>query len=251
MLQNEPLLKPRRGEKQRPHKIDLPRPAVQKGLNPRVLVIGRKRASLLIFKTQDDLREATQALIAVQPEFAPVLSLLGLPSLRRVPNTLESLLLIVTEQFLSLKAAAAIWGRVKTRLGEISSQTLLEISQPELVTLGLSRAKAKCFHACAKAETDFENSKELRSDLLKIWGVGPWTADIFMLTALGEADAWPVGDVALQIAVQNLFGLVSRPTSVEMEKIAQPWRPARAAAARLLWAHYRHMKALPQAPSQN
>ena len=215
------------------------------------MAIGRKRASHLIFKTEDDLLEATQALIAVQPEFAPVLNLLGMPSLRRVPNTLDSLLLIVTEQFLSLRAAAAIWGRVKARLGEISPHAVLEISQAEFVTLGLSRAKAKCFHACAMAEIDFENRTTLRRDLLEIWGIGPWTADIFMLTAMGEADAWPAGDVALQIAAQNLLGLATRPSYTEMENIAKAWRPVRAAAARLLWAHYRHLKALPQAPSQN
>ncbi len=251
MLQSGPLLKLRSGEKQSLFNLGLPKPAAQKGQSPRVLAIGRKRASHLIFKTQEDLMQATQALIVVEPKFAPVLNLLGLPSLRRIPNNLESLLLIVTEQFLSLKAAAAIWVRVKTRLGEISPQAIFEISQTEFVTLGLSRAKAKCFHACAKAKIDFENFATLRGDLLNIWGVGPWTIDIFMLTAWGEADAWPAGDVALKIAVQNLFGLATRPSSMEMESIAQSWRPARAAAARLLWAHYRHLKALPQAPSQN
>lgn len=215
------------------------------------MVIGRKKGSHLIFKTQDDLREAISGLIDIEPKFAPIIDRFGIPSLRRAPNTLESLLMIVTEQFLSLQAAAAIWGRVKLKLGHLSPETVLAISQPELVSLGLSRSKAKCFHACARAHLDFENRIYLRQSLHDIWGIGPWTVDIFMLTAWGEADSWPVGDVALQVAVQDLFELPLRPTPAQMEAIAHQWRPSRAAAARLLWAHYRHLKALPQAPSQN
>jgi DNA-3-methyladenine glycosylase II len=214
-------------------------------------VIGRKRASLLIFKTPDDLLNATQALLALEPKFAPIFETHGLPSLRRAPASLESLLLIVTEQFLSLQAAAAIWQRVKNRLGELSRESVLAVAQGDLVLLGLSRSKAKCFHACASAEIRFEELETLRPALLNIWGIGPWTADIFMLSAVGAADAWPVGDVALQSAVHHLLGLSARPSIKEMEALSQTWRPYRAAAARLLWAHYRHLKALPQAPSQN
>ncbi len=159
--------------------------------------------------------------------------------------------MIVTEQFLSLQAAAAIWARIKLRLGDLTAASVLTLSREELVALGLSRSKAKCFHACANANINFEDHLVLRPSLLAILGIGPWTVDIFMLTAWGEADCWPVGDVALQVAVQHLFELPSRPTHREMEAIAQHWRPSRAAAARLLWAHYRHLKALPQAPSQN
>ncbi len=205
----------------------------------------------LIFKTSHDLDIATRALIAREARFAPIFDQHGLPSLRRVPANLESLLLIVTEQFLSLRAAAAIWGRLKTRLDDFEANTVLACPQEELVGLGLSRAKARCFHACAVADIAFSQHDTLRPELLKIWGIGPWTAEIFMLSAMGDSDAWPVGDVALQTAAQMVFQLPQRPNQKHMAALADPWRPYRAAAARLLWAHYRLIQGLAQAPSQN
>jgi len=125
-----------------------------------------------------------------------------------------------------------------------------------LVALGLSRAKAKSFHAAAAAwqanEIDLEaEAEQVRKQLLKIWGVGPWTVDVFLLTAFGHGDAWPGGDVALQHAVHDFLGLPSKPSTREMEIIGAAWRPHRAAASRLLWAHYRALKGKPQAPSQD
>jgi len=243
--------KPMSGAKVQANSFCPLRKAGQKASSPHVLATGRKRVLHLIFRTQDDLLEATQALIHLEPKFASIFELHGLPSLRRVPASLESLLLIVTEQFLSLKAAAAIWERVRARLGEISPARVLAVPQVDLVSLGLSRSKAKCFHACAQANLEFVKPDTLRKALLEIWGIGPWTADIFMLSAVGDADAWPVGDVALQAAAHHLLNLSERPHAKAMEALSLPWQPHRAAAARLLWAHYRHLKAMPQAPSQN
>ena len=208
------------------------------------------------FRSHADLEIAIARLIEIEPRFAPIHAKHGTPSLRRMAADLESLLAIITDQFLSLQAGAAIWVRLKSRLGDVSSQSVMACSQEELVLLGLSRAKAKCFHACAAEALDFDQmvsrpAKMIREKLLAIWGIGPWTADIFLLTAILDADAWPVGDLALQVAAQNLLGLKQRPTAVEMDKIAAPWMPHRAAAARLLWAHYRGLKGLAQAPSQN
>ena len=208
------------------------------------------------FHTQKDLEIAITRLIEIEPRFAPVHVQHGIPSLRRTSASLESLLSIITDQFLSLQAGAAIWARLKNRLGEVTCGAVLRFQQEELVALGLSRAKAKCFHACAVAQLDFdqlanESPEMIRDKLLTIWGIGPWTADIFLLTAIAHADAWPVGDLALQVSAQNLLGLRKRPDVAKMGKIAKPWSPYRAAAARLLWAHYRGLKGLPQAPSQN
>jgi len=208
------------------------------------------------FTSPAELEAAIIELIAIEPRFAPVHHTHGTPSLRTAPATLETLLIIITEQFLSLKAAAAIWARLKDGIGEVTSDNVLAVPLERLVELGLSRSKAKCFHACASARLDFEDLMtrdlpDIRETLLFIWGIGPWTADIFLLTAASHADAWPVGDVALQAAAQHLFRFRKRPDQKRMEKIASKWRPYRAAAARLLWAHYRGIKAMPQAPSQN
>jgi DNA-3-methyladenine glycosylase II len=202
--------------------------------------------------TQQDLETHISSLIAIEPRFAGVQQRHGTPSLRAAPASLETLLSIITEQFLSLKAAAAIWQRVAAAMGPLTPQAILACHPEHLVALGLSRGKAKCFHACAAAALDFATPPEkLRKDLLAIWGIGPWTADIFMLTALGHADAWPAGDLALQVAAQDLLGLPTRPDTRAMQQISENWRPHRASAARLLWAHYRGLSGLPQAPSQN
>ncbi len=202
--------------------------------------------------TQDQLESEIKRLIALEPRFGVVYQKHGTPSLRGAEANLETLLMIVTEQFISLKAAAAIWQRVAVAMGPISSAVVLACTPERLMELGLSRSKANCFHACALAPLDFGAAPDdLRKRLLDIWGIGPWTADIFMLTAIGHADAWPAGDLALQTATQNLLNLKARPSARKMEEIATAWQPHRATAARLLWAHYRGLNGLPQAPSQN
>jgi len=208
------------------------------------------------FETSAELALALRQLCETEPRFASLFAAYGVPSLRRVAPTLESLLSIVTEQFLSLSAGAAIWARVKARLGDVTSETVLTCSQDEMLALGLSRAKAKCFHAAAGSAIDFPSchlvdARDFRVVLLKVWGIGPWTADVFMLSVLGHADAWPAGDIALQHAMRDFLSLPERPGVKEMEALSLAWRPYRAAAARLLWSHYRHLKGLAQAPSQN
>lgn len=208
------------------------------------------------FQTQLDLETAIKCLIETEPRFGPIHVRHGTPSLRRTSASLESLLSIITDQFLSVQAGAAIWARLKERLGEVTCDAVLNCRQEELLSLGLSRAKAKCFHACGAEALDFNQLIDqppeiIREKLLAIWGIGPWTADIFLLTAMADTDAWPVGDLALQVAAQDLLGLRQRPDAIEMNKIGKPWQPYRAAAARLLWAHYRSLKGLAQAPSQN
>ena len=202
--------------------------------------------------TREQLESEIKRLIVLEPRFGAVHEKHGTPSLRGADANLETLLMIVTEQFLSLKAAAAIWQRLAEALGPISSETILAHTPERLMQLGLSGSKAKCFHACAAARLDFATAPEdLRKRLLEIWGIGPWTADIFMLSAIGHADAWPAGDLALQAATQNLLSLKARPNTRKMEEIATAWQPHRATAARLLWAHYRGLNGLKQAPSQN
>jgi DNA-3-methyladenine glycosylase II len=173
----------------------------------------------------------------------------GLPSLRVSPQRLEGLLIIITEQFLSLQAAAAIWVRLKARLGPCGLEDVLACSEAELVSLGLSRTKASAFHAAAKADLNFDGLDEagVSKKLCAIHGVGLWTADIYLLSVLGAANAWPKGDLALRIAAADFLKLERKPEIAEMDVLAAPWQPWRAIAARLLWSHYRALKGLPQA----
>ena len=204
------------------------------------------------YKKQSDLEAAILALAKIEPRFAAVHSTHGTPSLRRAKPSLETLLRVVTEQFLSIKAADAIWSRAKARIGQMKPENVVAVSVEDFLALGVSRGKAKCFHSCANAALDFPALskmpiEDLRKQLLAIWGIGPWTADIYLLSVIGHGDAWPSGDVALQAAAHNLFNMRKRPDAKKMEKIAHKWRPHRAAAARLLWTHYRAMKEMPQA----
>ena len=202
------------------------------------------------------LEKAVRRLCRSHPPFKLVVKQHGVPSLRASAGGLPGLLQMVTEQFLSLAAAAAIWKRLELRLLSCNAQTVLRCPQEDLVALGLSRAKAKSFHGLAEAvhrgSFSFEALAEMddaaaHKALVALPGIGPWTADIYLLSVLLRSDAWPWGDVALQVAAQDLFRLVDRPAKLEMMELGEGFRPYRAVAARLLWAHYRGMKQMSQA----
>jgi DNA-3-methyladenine glycosylase II len=205
---------------------------------------------------ESSLEAAVKKLCRLHPQFKSVVKQHEVPSLRASDGGLPGLLQMVTEQFLSLAAAAAIWKRLELRLSPCDVYTVLACPQVELVALGLSRAKAKSFHGIAEAvrrgSFSFEALAEMddvavHKALVALPGVGPWTADIYLLTVLLRSDAWPWGDIALQAAAENLFQLTHRPGKVEMFALGEGFKPYRAVAARLLWSHYRGMKQLTQA----
>jgi DNA-3-methyladenine glycosylase II len=203
-----------------------------------------------------DLEESAILLCKVDQRFRAVLEVHGVPSLRTSPQGLEGLLMIVTEQFLSLQAAAAIWARVRKHIEPFNAEMILNLSVEELLSLGLSRAKAKTFHETARrvlnGELDFNllekhDEENVAKQLCSLPGVGPWTADIYLLAVMGAADAWPAGDLALRIAVHDFLKLKNRPEIKDMPRFSEAWRPHRSVAARLLWSHYRGLKGLKQA----
>jgi DNA-3-methyladenine glycosylase II len=207
---------------------------------------------------ETDIVEGVAALVRVEPRFETITARTGHPPLRLAEGGLSGLLRIVTEQMLSLKAADAIWRRIEAELHPFEPEMLLRKREASLLKLGLSRAKAKTFRAAAKAvhagDLDFARIAEMHDAevfamLTAIPGIGPWTSEIFLLACLGRSDVWPAGDLALQVAAQNLLELENRPNSRHMHELAAPWQPWRAVAARLLWAHYRAIKGIPQAVS--
>ncbi len=206
--------------------------------------------------TEERLAEGARILCVREPRFAPVIERHGLPSLRAMPGGVEGLLLTITEQFLSLKAAAVIWERLHQRLSPFAPEVILACPADELMKLGLSGAKAKSFHAVALAMCEGRftpsamealDNETVRQHLLILPGVGPWTAEIYLLASLQRADAWPWGDLALQVAVADLFQLENRPDRKTMLELGSSFAPYRAIAARLLWSHYRGLKNLKQA----
>jgi DNA-3-methyladenine glycosylase II len=202
--------------------------------------------------TEQDLAAAVARLAECEPRFAGIAERHGLPPLRHAEPGARSLLRIVTDQLISLQAGAAIWARLAARLEPFAPDIILACPQEELRALGLSAAKARCFHAVAQAfaagapHTENQGTDEIVRTLTAIPGIGPWTAQIYMLTALRAADAWPAGDIALQHAAAALLALPARPTTAQMIEIAEEWRPHRSTAALLLWSHYRAVKRMPQ-----
>ena len=141
----------------------------------------------MLILSDEIMPEAVAALCRAEPRFEGVVARHGLPSLRAMAPGFESLLHIVTEQFLSLKAAHAIWLRLAERLRPFTAETVLAISHAELMALGLSGAKAKSFHGIAREyltspdlfeEITAGSDEEARKRLISLPGVGPWTADI-------------------------------------------------------------------------
>jgi DNA-3-methyladenine glycosylase II len=208
-----------------------------------------------VLESPADIAAATALLIAREPRFAVVVEAHGLPPLRRHAAGLEGLLRIVTDQLISLQAGAAIWARIAAELSPFDAALIARKRQSSLMKLGLSGAKARCFRGLAKAvaegRLDFQALESLSDDaalrtLTSHGGIGPWTADIYLLSAMGRADAFPAGDLALQVGAQHLLDLGRRPSPVELVTLAESWRPYRAVAARLLWSHYRGLRGMGQ-----
>lgn len=204
--------------------------------------------------TAADIGTGVAHLVAHEPRFAAVIERHGLPSLRLSEPGLPAMLRIITEQVLSLKAAATIWARLERELHPLDPPAILRRRHATLMKLGLSGAKARSFHGLARTvaagEFSFEslhslNDEDASSRLVSLPGIGPWTAHIYCLTCLGRPDIWPSGDLAVRLAAADLLQH-DDPSHKSFIALAESWRPWRAVAARLLWSHYRGMRGIPQ-----
>jgi DNA-3-methyladenine glycosylase II len=207
--------------------------------------------------TEAELVAATARLIEADRRLAAAYSVAGPLPLRRRPGGFEGLAAIVVSQQLSTASAAAIWGRLAAAVDPFDHAGLLRARTPKLKRVGLSMGKIRTLRAIARAIRDGildpKNLADLPADdahrlLMQVHGIGPWTADIYLLTCVGHADAWPAGDLALQEAARLALALKTRPTTKEMGPLAEPWRPWRGVAARLLWTYYRAVKGRSGAP---
>ena len=198
--------------------------------------------------TQADLDRAVRTLVRRDARLRPILAATGMPALRRRESGFSGLAQIITGQQLSTASAAAIWSRVRDAFDPFHHGAVRSATIAALRGLGLSRAKSQALHAIADeiiaGRLDLDALRDVDADtahrtLTALHGVGPWTADVYLLFCLGHRDAWPAGDVGIQTAVQLGLGLRSRPTAKELIALAEPWRPLRGAAAHLWWAYYR------------
>ena len=198
-------------------------------------------------ETDDDVTAGLEALLRLDPALAPVVAEAGPVPLRRRAPGFTGLARIVVSQQVSAAAAEAIWTRFTTRLGgDPTPEAILALDDTELKAGGLSSPKVRTLRAMAEAARDGLDvaalagrpAEEAIEALVRIKGIGPWTAEVWLLFCAGHPDVWPAGDLALRIAVGEAFGHAERPSEADCRARAALWSPWRGVAARLFWAWY-------------
>src|SRR5581483_213709 len=202
-------------------------------------------------RTDADLQAGLAQVIAADPRLAPVVEKAGTFALRRREPGFAGLCSIVCGQQLSTASAAAIRARLFAAFDPFHHDTLRRARTDKLKRLGLSAPKIKAIReigkALARKHIDLERVGDMDADeahaaLTALHGIGPWSADIYLLFCLGHSDAFPAGDLALQESARLAFNLRRRPDAKALTKMAEAWRPWRGVAAHLLWAYYHAVK---------
>jgi DNA-3-methyladenine glycosylase II len=199
------------------------------------------------------LNEATERLRAKDAELVErLIAIGGRPPLRRREPGFAGLAAIIVSQQVSTASASAIFGRLEARIVPLEAAQLAKTTEDDLRACGLSTAKVRALRAAAAAILEGAldlaglaalDAEDAHEALVAVKGVGPWTADIFLLFCLGHPDAFPAGDLALQEAAKLALNLKRRPDAARLQRIAERWRPWRGVAARMLWSYYRGVKA--------
>jgi DNA-3-methyladenine glycosylase II len=203
------------------------------------------------------LERGVRALVRRDAVMKRIVGLGARPPLRKREPGFEGLAGIIVSQQLSTASAGAIWTRLKTRFPALSPETIAGAADDDLRAAGLSAPKTRTLRAIAAAIAEGAlpldrlgdmDADEAHALLTGVKGIGPWTADIYLLFCLGHADAFPAGDLALQEAARLAYELETRPTDKGLVTLAERWRPWRGVAAKVLWAYYRIAKAREGAP---
>jgi len=209
--------------------------------------------------TQADLEAGLAQLIEADPRLKPVAERAGAFNLRRRQAGFAGLCAIVCGQQLSTASAAAIRDRLFKAFDPFHHDTVRKARVDKLKRLGLSAPKIKSIReigkAVARGEIDLTAVGNMDADaahaaLTTLHGIGPWSADIYLLFCLGHSDAFPAGDLAVQESARIAFGLRKRPDAKKLTEMAEAWRPWRGVAAHLLWAYYHVVKKRDVVPIQ-
>lgn len=213
---------------------------------------GRRQLNLPV------LGHATRELCRVDPDLRAVVRRWGAPPLWGRRPGFVTLLRIILEQQVSLASAKAMYLRLRGHLGVVTPGTVAELGASGLRDLGFTRQKAAYCQGLAlelaEGRLDLRSlhardDATVRSALIRLHGVGPWSADIYLLMALRRPDVWPTGDLALAQAMREVKRLRSRPSPQRQEQVAAGWAPWRAVAARILWHHYLSVRAERRTPA--
>lgn len=199
-----------------------------------------------IITTSACIAEGAAFLAQIEPKFAHALTITGDLPLRRRTDGFRELLGAIVSQQISVAAADAIWGRLKTA-GLTGPRKINAATDEELRACGLSAQKIRYARALAGAGINYTQLRDAPTPqvidtLTQVSGIGVWTAEIYAMFSLGRADVFAPGDLALQEAARILFDLPERPKERAFREMAAAWSPWRAVAARLLWAYYKHAK---------
>lgn len=197
----------------------------------------------------ESLRPALEALAERDPDIAAAYARCGLPPVRSSPEGFAGLLHVIVCQQVSAAAGRAIVGRLEAAVRPMTPGRLLKLDDEVLREVGLSRPKMRYCRGLAEdlasgrldlAAVHVLDDAAAIERITRVKGLGRWSAECYLLFALKRPDVWPADDLAVQAALQRLKGLPARPTTKEMDRLAEPWRPFRSAAARFLWHYYRH-----------
>jgi DNA-3-methyladenine glycosylase II len=198
-------------------------------------------------RTPESLASSLNFLAEREKAFAKVLEAHGHPEPRANDPGIETLLRTIVGQQVSVAAARSMWNKLTAEFGEpVDLEKLLDASDDQMRAAGMSRQKAGYLRSLAglvlSGELDLvhlpEDDEEAIAQLIKIKGIGRWSAEIYLLFAEGRGDVWPAGDLAVQIEIGKLMGLKDKPTEKQLREIAERWRPHRGAAAVLAWHSY-------------
>ncbi|MBU0754471.1 MAG: DNA-3-methyladenine glycosylase 2 family protein [Planctomycetes bacterium] len=193
------------------------------------------------------LLEGVKILAQKDKDLAKIVTLYGPPPLWAREQGFPTLIHIILEQQVSLQSAKAAYNKLESAINPITPERFLKLTDAKLKKIGFSRQKTKYGRELATAvlegKLDLSNlnhlgDEEAKIELIKVKGIGPWTADIYLLMAMGRPDIWPKGDLALEVALQSLRGLENRPKPEQLVNESKKWQPWRAVAARLLWHYY-------------
>lgn len=200
-----------------------------------------------IYKNQKDLAAALTHLSEKDEKLAAAFEKYGTPPLRKRIGGFAGLAQILVSQQVSTAAAATIFARFEAAMGELRPENLLALDDATLSAVGLSRPKQRYLRILAEKiaggeldmkKLDRADNETIYNSLVAITGIGPWSAECYLLFVLRRADMFPAGDLALQHGVRMMYGLDNKPGAEALADFAQRWQPYRGAAARLLWSYY-------------
>ena len=195
----------------------------------------------------EQLRSSLDALALIEPAFATALAHAGYPEPRIRERGYATLLRTIVGQQVSYKAADAVWTKLEATLGDATDPTrIAATSDEDLRAAGLSRQKTGYARSLAdevlSGRLDLANlpadDEEAIAQLVRIKGIGRWSAEIYLLFAEGRTDVWPAGDLAVQVEIGRILGLPERPSEKAIRELAEKWRPHRSAATVFAWHHY-------------